>query len=172
MPNLTSSEYAPFYANYVAHTAGFSLPEALRADTATMRQVFDTLTEHQGNHAYAPGKWTVKEVLLHCIDAERIFAYRALRLLRGDTTPLPGFDQDPYVPASAAEARSVGSIRDEWEAARASTLALYDNAPPTHLQLIGTASGHPISARALAYIITGHYLHHLHILKERYGLVC
>ncbi|MFN2424528.1 MAG: DinB family protein, partial [Cryomorphaceae bacterium] len=166
----SADEYAPYYANYVRHAAGRSLSEALQCDVSAMDALFDRLTEADGNYAYAPDKWTVKEVLLHCIDAERIFAYRALRLLRGDNTPLPGYDQDPYVPASDANARSLTSIREEWQSVRAATLSLYAHAPETHLGLIGTASDCPISARALAYIIPGHYLHHVEVLRERYGL--
>lgn len=164
------SEFAPYYAKYVRHAVGRSLQEILQCDVPAIEALFDHLSEAQGNYAYAPGKWTVNEVLLHCIDAERIFAYRALRLLRGDTTPLPGYDQNPYVPASGAAARSLGSIRDEWKAVRASTLMLYENAPFTNLGLIGSASGGPISARALACIIPGHYLHHVEVLKVRYGV--
>jgi hypothetical protein len=162
------SEYAPYYANYVRHASGRDLQAALHCDVSVLESLFDRLTEAQGGHAYAAGKWTVAEVLLHCIDAERVFAYRALRLLRGDTTALAGYDQDPYVPASAAHARSLLSLREEWHAVRQATLALYAHAPDTHLGLIGTASGHPISARALAYIIPGHYLHHVEVLRERY----
>lgn len=165
-----SSEYAPYYANYVRHAFGSSLMEVLSCDTAHIKSLFDKLSETQGNYAYAPGKWTVKEVLLHCIDAERIFAYRSLRLLRGDTTPLPGYDQDPFVPASGAADRSLISIREEWKAVRASTLSLYQHAPVANLSLIGTASNGPVSARALAYIIPGHYLHHVEVLRERYGV--
>lgn len=165
-----SAEYAPYYANYVRQASGSSLMEVLSCDTAHIESLFDKLSETQGNYAYAPGKWTVKEVLLHCIDAERIFAYRALRLLRGDTTPLPGYEQDPYVPASGAAARSLVSIREEWQVVRGSTVMLYENAPVTHLSLIGTASNGPVSARALAYIVPGHYLHHVEVLRERYGV--
>lgn len=164
------SEYAPYYANYVGHAAGRSLIEVLNCDVAPLESLFDRLTEADGNYAYAPEKWTVKEVLLHCIDAERVFAYRALRLLRGDTTPLPGYDHDPYVPASGAGARTLVSIREEWHSVRAATLSLFAHAPDAHLTTIGTASDGPISARALAYIIPGHYLHHVGVLGERYVL--
>lgn len=170
MKKPSQSEYAPFYAHYVDLAAGCHSDVVWDCDGPLIQRFFAKTSEAQGDYAYAPGKWTVKEVILHCIDAERIFAYRALRLLRGDATPLPGYDQDPYVPASKAVDRSLGSLREEWSSVRAATLTLYANAPTRHLTAIGEASGYPISARALAYIIPGHYLHHLEVLGERYQL--
>lgn len=168
----TREEFAPFYDRYVNLAAATGGSDVLRCDMPGIGRLFENLPEEDGNGAYAPGKWTVKEVMLHCIDSERIFAYRALRLLRGDDTPLPGYAQDPYVPASGALHRSIESLHEEWLTVRHATLTLYENAPSSHLTLLGEASGCPISARALAYIIPGHYLHHLGVLRKRYGIDC
>jgi hypothetical protein len=110
----------------------------------------------------------VKEVLVHLCDVERIMAYRALRIGRGDGTPLPGFDENEYVPAMAAGTRTVADFAAEWGEVRRATLALFRYLPPEAWQRRGTASGKPVSVRALAYIIGGHVRHHLGVLDERY----
>lgn len=117
---------------------------------------------------YAPGKWSVAEVLLHLMDSERIFAYRALRLGRGDTTPLPGFEQDDYVPHSDADKRTAASIVEEYLAIRNATIELLKNFTPERWSGRGLASGHEVTVRALAFIIAGHEAHHLQIIRERY----
>ncbi|HWK04622.1 MAG TPA: DinB family protein [Puia sp.] len=126
------------------------------------------LTKEQLKVQYAPGKWTIKEVLVHIIDDERIYAYRALRIGRGDTTPLPGFEQDNYVPYSRANERSVDSILKEYTTVRKATLSLFRSFPEEDFLRRGTADGSAMSVRALLYHLAGHELHHLHIIKERY----
>ncbi len=126
------------------------------------------LTEEQLLRRYAPGKWSVKEVLLHVVDDERIYAYRALRFARGDPTPLPGFDERAYVPLSGADARSVGSILEEYRAVRAATLALFAHLPEEGFDRAGTADGNRATVRALAWHIAGHERHHLALIRERY----
>ncbi len=118
---------------------------------------------------YAPGKWSVKEILLHLIDSERVFAYRALCIARGEQTPLPGFEQDDYVPLSGAEGRSPESLLEEYRAVREATLSLFRHLPEESLTRIGKASDNPLSARAAAWIIAGHEVHHLRVIEERYG---
>jgi hypothetical protein len=108
----------------------------------------------------APGKWSLKQVVCHINDTERIFAYRALRIARGDQTPLPGFEQDPYVSAADANARSWSDHIAEFEAVRAATLALFRGLPAPAWTRSGTASGNTLSVRAVAYIIAGHLIHH------------
>ena len=118
--------------------------------------------------AYAPGKWTLAESLLHVADTERVFAYRALRVSRGDQTPLPGFDQDPWVPLSGADRRTLADILTEIEAVRNANLHLiraFDDAAASRM---GTASGNPVSVRALVWIIAGHFAHHLELTRTRY----
>jgi uncharacterized damage-inducible protein DinB len=126
------------------------------------------LTEEQWLHRYAEGKWTIKEILLHIIDDERIFAYRALCIARGDTTPLPGFDQDPYVVTSRANERSVGSLLEEYASVRNATLTLFGNLPDDVWLRRGTANDHTVTVRALLYHLAGHELHHLNIIREKY----
>jgi hypothetical protein len=117
---------------------------------------------------YAPGKWSVKEVVCHLADAERVFAYRALSIARGDQTPLPGFDENAWAPQSGADARPIGDLLDEFTAVRAATVRLLRGLDAPAWSRSGTASGKPVTVRALAYIMAGHELHHLSILKERY----
>ncbi|MDU0368898.1 DinB family protein [Hymenobacter endophyticus] len=160
-------EYAPYYHTYVKLIAGDPL-EALRRQPRELRQLLAGLTEEQGTFRYAPGKWSIKENLVHMLDTERIFAYRALRIGRGDTTPLPGFEQDDYVPVSGADSRSFAGILAEYDAVRAATLSLLEAFTAEAVARQGTASGQPVSVRALAYILPGHEAHHLNLLRERY----
>lgn len=137
------------------------LPEALQ-------QAVGHLSDEQARYAYAPGKWTIKEMLVHIIDTERIFAYRALRFARNDKTDLPGFEQDDYVPASEANDRPLAAILQEYTTVRAATLSLFHSFSAAQLERTGTANGGPSSVRALLFIIPGHELHHLRIFRERY----
>jgi len=164
-----ATEHAPYYERYTALVpAGHNPLELLRSQPQQLRQLLAGLTEEQGRFAYAPGKWTLKEMLVHVIDTERIFAYRALRIARGDQTPLPGFEQDDYVPTSGANARSIQNILAEYDTVRAATLSLLQSFGPEHVSRTGTASGNPVSVRALGFLMAGHEAHHLHILQERY----
>lgn len=126
------------------------------------------IPERQWSFVYAPGKWTIKEVLVHIIDDERIYAYRALRIGRGDTTPLPGFEQEDYVPYSRANERSVDSIVKEYATVRKATLSLFGTFSEEDLLRKGTANNTRVSVRALLYHLAGHELHHLAILRDRY----
>ena len=158
------SEYAPFYAGYVAAVEGESLLAALRqSGLAAAVRGFDPAL---AGHAYAPGTWTVAQVVQHVIDTERVFQNRVLRIARGDATPLPGFDQDPYVAAAAP--RPLAALADELDRLRASTVDLIGSLTDADLARVGTASGAPLSARAAAWVIAGHERHHLGVLRERY----
>jgi hypothetical protein len=128
----------------------------------------EKLPEEVGDHRYAEGKWSIKELLVHLTDTERIFANRALRSARGDKTPLPGFEQDDYVPTSAADGRSLDSIMEERNAVRLSTILLFKSFHHNVLGHIGQADGKPMSVRAIGYILAGHDLHHLQVINERY----
>ncbi|UYZ63876.1 DinB family protein [Hymenobacter weizhouensis] len=162
-----ATEYAPYYARYISRISGDPLA-ALREQPAALRRRLHALTDEQAGLRYAPGKWSIKEMLVHVLDTERIFAYRVLRIGRGDQTPLPGFEQDDYVPASEADSRSLADILHEYDTVRAATLSLLESLPAGAADRRGTASGHPVSVRALAYILPGHEAHHLTILDERY----
>lgn len=162
------SEIPEYYRNYVRQTTGddieFMLDESRRETIAFLR----LLPAEKWDYRYAPEKWTIREVILHLIDSERVFAYRILRIGRGDKTPLAGFDQNDYVPSSNAEQRSEQSLITEYRAVREGTLQLIKNFTPQMWEGKGTASGAEISALAIAYIIAGHEAHHLRIIRERY----
>ena len=120
------------------------------------------------NYKYAKDKWSIKELLLHIIDTERVFAYRALRFAREDKTDLPGFEQDDYVITSDANTRSKASLLNEYNFQRASTIALFSSFNDSMLMKIGMAGGNPMSVRAIGFITSGHEVHHCNILRERY----
>lgn len=163
-----SDEYAPHYEKYVSLISSDDIVGTLEAQRVQTAQLLAARSEREGNFRYAPGKWTVKEVIGHVCDAERIFAYRLLRIARGDQTPLPGFEQDDYIVTGAFGERTLADVAAELAAVRAATLALVQSLPADAWMRRGTASNNPVSARALAYIIAGHELHHRRILEEKY----
>jgi hypothetical protein len=166
-----ADEYGQPYAGYISKVPpGADVLDLLTWQHADLPARFRVVPESRGAHRYAPGKWSVKEVVVHLSDVERIFAYRALRIARGDETPLPGFDEERYAPASGADAHPLAALVTEWASVREATLALFRHLPPEAWTRRGTASGHPISVRALAWIIAGHVTHHLGTLEQRYGL--
>ncbi|MGH7560459.1 MAG: DinB family protein [Gemmatimonadales bacterium] len=162
------SECASFHLGYVREVPEGDILQTLERQLHATTALLEGLTPAQAEHAYAPGKWTVKDVLSHVIDAERIFSYRALRIARGDATPLPGFDEKTYVPLAGARDRSLVDLLAEFHAVRRATLALFDHLPADAATRRGTAAGAEVSVRALAWVITGHELHHQRILRERY----
>ncbi|MDX1418884.1 MAG: DinB family protein [Rubricoccaceae bacterium] len=155
-------EHAPYYTPYIARVEG-DLFDVLAAQPDALAALLDGADP---DHAYAPGKWTLRQVVQHTVDAERVFAYRALRFGRGDATPLPGFDQEPWVEADPEQ--PLGALVAEARAVRAATLALFHAFPDDAWDRSGVASGSPMSVRALAYVIAGHMAHHLAVLRERY----
>ncbi|MBH8557301.1 DinB family protein [Hymenobacter sp. BT442] len=162
-------DFLPYAAGYINLVPADADPrEVLRAQPAEIHAVFADLSEEQAEKAYAPGKWSLKEMLLHQIDSERVFAYRAMRFARNDGQNLPGFEQDDYVAHSGANARSIVSLLAEYDATRAATVALFDSFTEEQLDRRGTANGGPATVRALLYIVPGHERHHLNIIRERY----
>jgi uncharacterized damage-inducible protein DinB len=161
-------EYASYYQGYVGRVPRGGIVSVLGAQLEATRHLLASIPAARATHAYAPGKWTIAEVLGHVVDTERIFAYRLLRIARGDRTPLPGFDQDEYVPAGAFNDRSLSDLAEEYTAVRNATLRLLRGMPEAAWERRGSASGWPVSVRALAWIIAGHELHHTAILRERY----
>jgi uncharacterized damage-inducible protein DinB len=140
----------------------------LRDNLDVVKQTLSHLGDEQLSTPHAPGEWTIKEILLHVVDDERIYAYRALRFARNDATDLPGFDQDPYATYSEANTRSRDSLFAEYDSVRAATLTLFENLPDAAFTRAGTADGNRVSVRALAYHIAGHELHHLNSIRENY----
>jgi hypothetical protein len=162
------NEYAEYYEKYTSKVPDGNIVEILENQIASTVNLLRGLSEEKALYRYAPDKWSIKEVLGHIIDAERIFAYRALRIARNDQTPLPGFEQDGYVPAGNFDARTLADLLDEFECVRRSTLYLFRNLSDEAWSRRGTASENEVSVRALAYITAGHELHHLSVVKEKY----
>jgi hypothetical protein len=171
MPQPTSNEYAPFYQTYINHTQSFfSVTEALHASHNQLKEFLLDFPEKDSLYSYAPGKWTIKEVVQHLIDTERIMSYRALCIARGETTSLPGFDENLYAAESGANYRRWEHLVEEFLYLRQSTLHLFRSLNSTQLQREGTANQNKITPNALGFIIAGHALHHLSVIKERYLL--
>jgi hypothetical protein len=164
-----AGEFAPHFEKYIALVKGDDITAALEAQRLQTMQLFAAKSEREGNFRYAPEKWTVKEVLGHLIDSDRIFSYRALCIARGDSkTPLPGFEENDYVRGGAFGQRSVADLSEEFGHVRAATVALYRSLTPEAWELRGIANKNEVTVRALAFITAGHELHHRAILEERY----
>jgi len=142
--------------------------ENLEQSIIHTQQLLSGVTECQGSHAYAPGKWTIKELLCHMADAERIFCYRALRFARNDKTPLHGFEEKDYAPEANAASRTVVTIAAELHRLRLTTIDLYRSFSPAMLDRVGTANNATLSVRNIGFIISGHETHHRMILEDRY----
>lgn len=165
-----ASEYAPRLHGYVTAVPDGDVVSLMRDGGREMQRVLATVPEARGGHRYAEGKWTVREMAGHLIDAERIFSYRALRIARGDATPLPAFEENDYVRAAGSDARTLASLAAELAVVRESTAQLFASLPDEAWARRGTMSGNGISVRALAYLVVGHAQHHLMVLRERYGI--
>jgi len=168
LPRPAADEYAPYYAGYIAGIPDGDLLTTLEHQLDDALVLFGSIGEEHGNHAYAEGKWTIKEVMAHVIDAERIFAYRALRIARGDQTPLPSFDENAFAAESLAGNRTLIDLAEEFGHVRRASLALLRPLTEEVAARRGTASGYPVSARAAAWILAGHAAHHLRLLRDRY----
>ena len=162
------NEYASYYEKYVSLVPDADLVETLERQGAETLALLRGLDEEQGAHRYEAGKWSVKQLVGHVNDAERIFSYRALAIGRGDRQPLPGMDQEEYMAGVDFDARTLASLADEFESVRAATLQLLRHLSPEAWARRGTASDNEVTVRALAYIIAGHEAHHVRILRERY----
>jgi len=162
------SEYAPFYAAYVSQVPAGDVRNHLRTQLPETLTMLAGVSEATAERAYAPGKWTLKEVLGHISDAERVFSYRLVSIARGDPAQLPPFDENAWVPASNANARPVAELLLEFATVRASTVQLVSALTEPAFLRRGTASGKTISARAIAFICAGHERHHRAIIRERY----
>lgn len=161
-------EHAEYYAKYTSRVADGNIVETLENQLQESLNLLQGISEEKANYRYAAEKWSIKEVLGHIIDGERIFAYRALRIARNDQTPLPGFEQDGYVDAGKFDARSLADLIEEFKCVRQASLFLFKNLDEVAWLRRGTASENEVTVRAMAYIIAGHELHHLNVLKEKY----
>lgn len=164
--NHNFAEYFNFYISLVDEK--LDVTSALDQAHKRTNILLASLTEEKSNYAYAEGKWTIKELLVHMIDTERIFCNRALRFARNDQADLPGYDHDGYVPNSGANERTLNDIENEFNLVRQGTVALFNSFTPEMLDRKGTANGNHLTVLSIGFIIAGHETHHVNILEERY----
>jgi len=169
IPKPKEGEYPPYAIMYIGLLPddGLLLTH-LRNNLIATKKLVLSLPGEKLSYRYAKNKWTIKEILVHILDDERIYAYRALRFARNDKTELPGFEQDDYALYSRANERDIENILEEYEAVRDSTIALFNGLPEDSFLRVGTANNNKVTVRALAYHIAGHELHHINIIKEKY----
>ncbi len=164
------TEHAPYFGRYISLVPGSDILAVLAAQPADARRALGALPESQERYRYAEGKWSVREVLGHLIDSERVFGYRALCVARGDSNPLPSFDETVFARNSPHDAYPLAELLDELEALRKSQVLFYRQLRPEDWTRIGIANNLPVSPRALAYTTAGHLLHHLNGLRDNYGV--
>jgi uncharacterized damage-inducible protein DinB len=164
----TAGEFPSRYAQYIDRVPQGDIADILESQITTTTALLATVPEERGTFRYQPGKWSINDVVNHVSDAERIFAYRALRIARSDATPLPGFEEDDYAAVAGADGRDLPELIDELVTVRRATLSLLRSFDPEVWGRRGVASGNDVSVRALAYVIAGHELHHVNVLRERY----
>ena len=165
---LKKKDFNPYYANYIATLGDVELMEMLKKQLKNFPSFISSIPKDKFHYSYAEGKWTVAQVLVHILDTERVFQYRALRFARNDKTPLPGFDQDLFVAESKAENWSREEVLENYKIIRKSTIALFEKFSDEDLNKVGIASNSPMSVAALGFICCGHQRHHRNILRERY----
>jgi len=165
-----SSEYSSGFGHYVALVAEDDVVAAMRGQAEEWHARLGAVTEAQSRFRYAPGKWSVREAVGHVIDSERIFAYRALCLARGEQQALPGFEQDDYAAVAGHDEVSLAALASEFASLRASHIRMFEHFTDEAWTTIGIVNGHPTSARAMAYVLVGHARHHSNVLRDKYGL--
>ena len=168
MKRPEAGEFAEYYGKYIAKVPGTDVPGILESERLQMSRLFAGRSERDGNFRYAPDKWTIKEILGHVTDAERIFTYRALRIARGDETPLSSFEQDDYVKNGGFAVRTLADLVEEFVAVRGASISLFRSFDDAAWGRSGTASQKPVTVRALGFITAGHQIHHRMILEESY----
>ena len=167
--NVPENEYNPYFQSYIElATKGVSIVDSLEKNLVSVADFYKSIPLEKQEYAYTEGKWTPKDILLHLIDAERVFAYRALRIARFDTTDMSGFEQDHYVASGKANNRTMEDLIEEYKTVRQSSISLFKSLNDENLKAMGKASGSAVSVRALGHFITGHENHHNKIIKERY----
>lgn len=161
-------EYPPYYEYYIKRVNSNDVLEVLNDQLHDTSDFLKTIPSDRGAYRYADGKWSVKELINHVIDTERILAYRALRFARNDSQPLPGFEENDYARHSNADKRSISDLAEEFKLVRQANLVLFSTFDEPVLKRLGTGNNYHTSVRAILYMIAGHELHHIGILKERY----
>ena len=165
-----STEFKSFYAGYVASVPEGDIVDVIRAEGKELAEALAKIPESKGSHRYAADKWTVKTLIGHMIDAERIFTYRALRIARGDSTPLPGFDENAFAETAGSDTRTVADLAAEMACVREATVRIFASFPDDVWSRRAVVNNGEITVRAIAYVATGHTKHHLAVLRERYGV--
>ncbi len=168
MKRPSDNDYAPYYADYMKHIEGDDIIKILSDQLVEDKKLFDSISEVKAAYAYAEGKWTIKEVVGHLIDVERVMAYRALCIARGEKQSLPGFEQDDYVENGKFNKRTLKNLIEELKLVRESNLVMFKNFDEEMLERRGTANNFEVTALSFLFIIAGHQMHHIKILKERY----
>jgi hypothetical protein len=163
-----STEFAAYYGKYTSRVKSDDIVATLESQIRNTQSFFGSLTESESEFRYAPDKWSIRQMLGHVIDTERIFSYRALRISRGDKTPIEGFEQDDYVRNASFERRSMADLLAEFETVRRATVFLFRSLDAQAWSRRGIASQNEVTVRALAYIIAGHELHHMEVLRQKY----
>lgn len=165
---LQTNEYAPYFSTYLQLVDDLELIDGLETTIQDFETFLIHIPQEKQEYSYAPGKWTIKDIMQHLIDTERILAYRALRFARKDQTPLSGFEEDDYAQTAFANQRSFLDLMEEYKAVRKATLFLFASFSEEQFKQIGMASEKNISVMALGFIIIGHQLHHQKVIRERY----
>lgn len=168
MPRPDLSTIPEWYHRYIIKVAGNDPVASMKEQTPVMFRFFNKLPVEKRNYRYAKDKWTIKEMLQHIIDAERVFAYRGLCIARKETTSLPGFDENDYALASKAKKRDWADMMEELKTLRRSTEILFGSFDKEQMNSVGIANNNPISVLAIAFILTGHIYHHMEVIRERY----
>lgn len=164
------SEYNPYFERYISLVSGDRVVPVLTEQVTPLREMLRDLNDERAAYRYAPGKWSVRESMGHVVDTERVFGYRALWVARGDTAPLPSFDQDAFAAVAGHDHCSLTELVDEFVQLRQSHIMMFNHFPDDAWARVGEAGGNPLSARAAAFIMAGHVNYHLALFKERYGL--
>jgi len=164
----SKGEYPPYYETYISKLGDQNFSTLIQFQLQELKVFFSSKPQGWANEPYAPGKWSPKEVLGHCIDTERIMTFRALCIARGEKKLLPGFDQDPYVVQGQFNAVALDDLLADFELQRKAILSMVRTFPEASFQEIGSANGNPMSTRALLWIIPGHFLHHFEVLQQHY----
>ncbi len=157
-----------FYRTYLRFLEDQEVVEFLQTSAKDFNYLLNTFSNEKATYRYAEGKWSVKDVVQHVIDSERVFAYRAMRFSRNDMTELPGFEQDHYADHASSDRRDIKDLMSEFTSTRYSTISLFSSLTDEHLQRTGIASGVEFTVEILGYIISGHLLHHLEVIREKY----
>jgi uncharacterized damage-inducible protein DinB len=168
MERPTPNEYNPYFEGYINQVPEGNIISLMESQLDDTIRFLKEIPLEKHDYRYAENKWTVKEVLGHIIDCERIFSYRALRIARNDKTPLPGFEQDDYIKHANFSQLKFEDLIEQFFGLRKSTLLMFESFEEEYFTRIGVSNNHEISSRALAYIIVGHVTHHINIIKERY----